>query len=185
MTPGLRRLRAVAGHLRGNLLRLHPAVTATARLRADRAPRIVRPRGGGSLELGDRVRLFPGVRFYLRTPASRVQIGAGSYVNRRTEFHCDERITVGRHCAIAWDVQIMDGDRHELRRPGRPPQPVVAPVTIGDRVWIGQQATVLKGVTIGDGAVVAAGALVTTDVPARALVAGVPARVIDRDVDWD
>jgi len=55
---------------------------------------------------------------------------------------------------------------------------VVAPVSIGDFVWIGVNVTVLPGVTIGEGAIVAAGAVVTRDVPALAVVAGVPARVI-------
>jgi acetyltransferase-like isoleucine patch superfamily enzyme len=54
----------------------------------------------------------------------------------------------------------------------------------GNHVWIGMRAMILKGVTIGDGAVVAAGAVVTRDVPARALVGGVPARVLRNDVEW-
>jgi acetyltransferase-like isoleucine patch superfamily enzyme len=58
-------------------------------------------------------------------------------------------------------------------------------VTVGDKVWIGARVTVLKGVTIGDGAVVAAGALVTDDVPPRALVGGVPARVLRENVTWE
>jgi acetyltransferase-like isoleucine patch superfamily enzyme len=57
-------------------------------------------------------------------------------------------------------------------------------VVIGDRVWLGTRAVVLKGVTIGDGAVVAAGAVVTRDVPAGAVVAGVPARVVGRADSW-
>jgi acetyltransferase-like isoleucine patch superfamily enzyme len=57
-------------------------------------------------------------------------------------------------------------------------------VRIGDHVWIGARAAVLKGVTIGDGAIVAAGAMVTHDVPARALVAGVPARLVREGVEW-
>ena len=53
-----------------------------------------------------------------------------------------------------------------------------APVKIGKRVWIGAHATVLAGVVIGDNAIVAAGAVVTKDVPANAVVAGVPAKII-------
>ena len=52
------------------------------------------------------------------------------------------------------------------------------PVKIGNKVWIGAHATILPGVTIGDGAVVAAGAVVTKDVPSNVVVAGVPAKVI-------
>lgn len=175
---------ALAGLLRGNLLRLHPAVSATARTRADRLPRIVRRRRGGAIQLAPQVRLFAGVAFYLRTEHATISIGARTYLNRRTELHCDERITIGADCAIAWDVQIIDSDRHQLLRAGRAEQPVSAPVTIGDRVWIGHRVSVLKGVTIGDGAVLAAGSVVTRDVAPGSLVGGVPARVLDSGVGW-
>ncbi len=70
----------------------------------------------------------------------------------------------------------MDTDQHELPGEGL----VVAPVTIGDGVWIGARAIVLKGVTVGDGAIIAAGAVVTRDVPAGATVASVPAKQLSR-----
>jgi len=62
---------------------------------------------------------------------------------------------------------------------------VATPIIIGDHVWIGMNVTVLKGVTIGDGAVVAAGSMVTKDVPPHSLVAGVPAKVVKTDVEWN
>jgi acetyltransferase-like isoleucine patch superfamily enzyme len=55
---------------------------------------------------------------------------------------------------------------------------IPAPIVIGRKVWLGAAATVLPGVTIGDGAIVGAGAVVTKDVPANAIVAGVPAKLI-------
>ncbi len=63
-------------------------------------------------------------------------------------------------------------------------RPSAAPVVIGDRVWVGTRAVVLKGVTIGDGAVVAAGAVVSKDVPAGAVVAGIPARQVGTADSW-
>ena len=56
----------------------------------------------------------------------------------------------------------------------------VAPIKLGKKVWIGAHATILAGVTIGDNAIVAAGAVVTKDVPADTVVGGVPARVIKK-----
>ena len=63
-------------------------------------------------------------------------------------------------------------------------RPSVAPVVIGDRVWVGTRAIILKGVTIGDGAVVAAGAVVNKDVPPHAVVAGIPAKVVGSADSW-
>ena len=59
-----------------------------------------------------------------------------------------------------------------------------APITIGDRVWIGCRAIILAGVTIGEGSVVAAGSVVTRDVPPGTLVAGNPAKVIRETGPW-
>ena len=58
------------------------------------------------------------------------------------------------------------------------------PIIIGNHVWIGMNVTILKGVRIGDGAIVAAGAVVTKDVPENTLVGGVPARVLKTDISW-
>ena len=117
--------------------------------------------------------LWSGVRLEVGRGA-HLSIGKGTYLNRNTLVVCHDRISIGRNCAISWDVVITDWDEHH--RPGIPGLP--SPVTIGDDVWIGCRAIILKGVRVGDGAVVAAGAVVTHDVPAYMLVAGVPARII-------
>ncbi|WP_320443207.1 acyltransferase [Rhodococcus opacus] len=132
------------------------------------------------LILGRSVRLYNRVRFFLDSEKAELQIGNGTYVNRRTEVTCKERVTIGEDCAISWDVLITDTDYHKLGD-----SPSTAPVTIGDNVWIGAKSIVLKGVTIGDGAVVAAGSVVTRDVPAGALVGGNPAMVIRDGITWD
>jgi acetyltransferase-like isoleucine patch superfamily enzyme len=136
-------------------------------------------RGRGELVLGDWVRFYPGVTCFLDSPRARIEIGNGSYLNRRAEICCRERVTVGEDCAISWDVTITDTDYHQLDESDQ-----IAPVTIGDHVWIGARAMILKGVTIGSGAVIAAGAIVTADVPAAVLAAGTPANVIKQDVVW-
>jgi acetyltransferase-like isoleucine patch superfamily enzyme/coenzyme F420-reducing hydrogenase beta subunit len=103
------------------------------------------------------------------------------FCNDGVQIMCATRITIGKGCAIAREVIIRDYDAHQLIGAGHEKAKAIY---IGRHVWIGTRALVLKGVTIGDGAVVAAGAVVTKDVPPRCLVAGVPAKVIREDVEW-
>lgn len=96
---------------------------------------------------------------------------------------CDiaPRVTIGRYTMLAPEVAIV-GDDHRWDEPGVPMQfagrPPQHATTIGDDVWIGHGAVVMRGVTIGDGAIVAARAVVTKDVPAFEVWAGVPAKKI-------
>jgi acetyltransferase-like isoleucine patch superfamily enzyme len=96
---------------------------------------------------------------------------------------CFDHIKIGARCAISWNTNILDANTHELIVNGIS-RPRSRPIVIGDRVWIGTGATILSGVHIGDGAVAAAGSVVTSDVPARAVVGGNPARVLREDATW-
>jgi acetyltransferase-like isoleucine patch superfamily enzyme len=84
-------------------------------------------------------------------------------------------IILGDDCRLGDLAAIFDSDHHPLE-PSRPTR--IAPVRLGVNVWVGRSATILPGVTIGDHAVVAAGSVVTEDVPAKTVVAGVPARPV-------
>jgi len=112
-------------------------------------------------------------------PGAKLSFGSG-YANHDLKLECMKEIQIGQDVAIAYHVTISDTDRHELS--GQSDNP--APIIIGNHVWVGARAIILKGVSIGDGAVVAAGAVVTRDVPPKTLVAGVPAKIIRRDVEW-
>jgi acetyltransferase-like isoleucine patch superfamily enzyme/coenzyme F420-reducing hydrogenase beta subunit len=103
------------------------------------------------------------------------------FCNEGVQITCAKRITLGKGCAIARDVLIRDYDAHQILNTGHE---MAKDVCIGEHVWIGTRAMILKGVTIGDGAVVAAGAVVTKDVPAKCLAAGVPAKVIREHIEW-
>ena len=106
----------------------------------------------------------------------------GGYCTAGVQIVCAKKITIGKGCAIARDVIIRDTDAHQLLNCGHV---MTQDVCIGDHVWIGNRAMIMKGVTIGSGAVVAAGSVVTKDVPPRCLVAGVPAKVIREQVEWE
>ena len=107
-------------------------------------------------------------------------LGKNSFINSDCKIRCHKEITIGENCAISHDFTIMDSDAHELNGSRN-----TNPIHIGNHVWIGTRVTILNGVIVGDGAVIAAGALVTKDVPARALVGGVPARVLKENVEWN
>lgn len=143
---------------------------------------VVRVREGASFFCNGVVSLQRGVRVVV--DGGRLSIGHGTNVNGiGTKILCAQAITIGEFCTFSWDVQVLDNDFHAITVDGVE-QPSAAPVTIGDRVWVGTRAIILKGVTIGDGAVVAAGAVVTKDVPAGAVVGGMPATVIGRADSW-
>lgn len=111
---------------------------------------------------------------------ARLTLGSG-YINGFSQIVCAKNIEIGDDVAIARDVIIRDTDAHDLVGCEHTK---VKPVKIGNHVWIGAKAMIMKGVTIGDGAVVAAGAIVTKDVPEKCVVAGVPARIIKENVTW-
>lgn len=112
-------------------------------------------------------------------PQVKIYIGASTYINRNVFLDAAESIVIGRECAIGPDCYITDHDHGQ--DPSLPPlsQPLISkPTQIGDRVWLGAKVVVLKGVTIGDDTTVGAGSVVTKDLPAGVIAAGVPARVI-------
>jgi len=108
----------------------------------------------------------------------------GGYINSGCTISCANRISIGSGAAIARGVYIYDNDHHEILDEQGNQINHSVPVVIGKHVWIGVGATVLKGVTIGDGAVIAAGAVVTKNIPAKSLAAGVPASVIRENIEW-
>lgn len=111
---------------------------------------------------------------------SKLILGSG-FFNSNIKIRCTDKIEIGHDVAISHDVTIMDSDAHAILDDE---YQKTLPIKIGNHVWIGTRATILKGVTIGDGAIIAAGAVVTKDVPSCCIAAGVPAKVIRKNVEW-
>lgn len=110
-----------------------------------------------------------------------LKLGSG-YLNSNSRIYCFKGITIGEGVAISEEVVIRDSDNHSILSDG---YEMSKPIVIGDHVWIGFRAAILKGVSIGNGSIVAAGAIVTKDVPPNCLVAGVPAKIIKRNIEWN
>jgi acetyltransferase-like isoleucine patch superfamily enzyme len=136
----------------------------------------------------DRDTMIPGTLVFDRENAT-ISIGKRVFISGT--IIAAEKIEIGDDVMISWGVTIVDHNSHSISFSERADDVTnwrkgkkdwthvkVAPVTICDKVWIGFNALILKGVTIGEGAVVGAGAVVTKDVPAWTIVGGNPARII-------
>ncbi len=133
---------------------------------------------GGCIRIGARARIGEQVLITAKRGAV-VEIGADSLVNTRSILTCWSRLVIGRQSLVAPHCHITDRN-HGLD----PASPIVeqrgevAPITIGDDVWVAGSCIILCGVRIGDGAVVAANSVVNRDVAPMAIVGGSPARLL-------
>lgn len=106
----------------------------------------------------------------------RLEIGDGVFINYGSSISAHLSVRIGDGSLIGQYAIVMDCDYHAAGDPESHGE--AKPVVIGERVWLGARVTILKGVTIGTGAVIGAGSVVVKDVPAGALAAGVPARIL-------
>jgi acetyltransferase-like isoleucine patch superfamily enzyme len=111
-----------------------------------------------------------------------IQIGDGTGMSGNA-ICAVQAVRIGPACGLGANAAVYDTDFHPLDpeqrlRQQRDTDAPSAPVRLGARVWLGANSLVLKGVTIGEGAVIAAGAIVTKDVPPNALAGGVPAKIL-------
>lgn len=122
-----------------------------------------------------------------RNTIDHVEVEKGTYTG---EFCIAKYCFIGKYCSISWNVSIGGANHDTSRLSVSPLHRIVGPpvenyssfenekVIIGNDVWMGAGAHILRGVTVGDGAVIAANAVVTEEVPPYAIVGGVPARVL-------
>ena len=119
---------------------------------------------------GTKIRVHEGV----------VSIGAKTVMGQECTISAYQHVKIGRECVIADRVMFIDFDHGvvEVERPIRLQGIYKRDVNIGNNVWIGYGACILRGVTVGDNAIIGTNSVVTRDVPANAVVAGLPARII-------
>ena len=133
---------------------------------------------------------------FVLTGKAMIQSGAMIFVGRgktlkigRSTFTSNikilahDDITIGDNCIFGWECQIFSGDGHPIYQE----ESIInkdVPVVIEDNVWVGSRALILKGVRVGKGSIVAAGAVVTKNVPPNCIVAGNPAKVVKENISW-
>ncbi len=154
--------------------------------------RHLRSRKRKAVVIGKHVSCYAGCSFAIAENGT-CTIGDFTLLNGAL-IMADDKIDIGSHCLISWNVGIADSDFHPLEpaqrlidtqalapffkdRPARP-KLKTAPVRIADNVWIGMNAVILKGVTIGENSIVAAGSVVTKSIPPNTVVAGNPAVIV-------
>jgi acetyltransferase-like isoleucine patch superfamily enzyme len=116
----------------------------------------------------------------IRVHEGEVSIGAKTVIGQECTISAYQRVTIGREGILADRVMLIDFDHGvvDVERPIRLQGIYKRDVRVGHNVWIGYGACILRGTTVGENSVIGTSAVVTKDVPANAVVAGVPARVI-------
>src|ERR671933_354944 len=116
----------------------------------------------------------------IRVHEGAVEIGAKTVFGQECTISAFQHISIGRECIVADRVMLIDYDHGvvEVERPIRLQGIYKRDVRVGHNCWIGYGACILRGVTVGDNAIIGTNAVVTKDVPANAVVAGLPARLI-------
>lgn len=146
---------------------------------------------GGKIIIGDNVKFYKQVKLSVVSSSDikgkdamcdkpKLEIGNNVNIGDRTEIHVGNQVVIGDDTLISWDCSIMDRDYHCFNASTES----MRPINIGKHVWIGCRCMILKGVTIGEGAVIAAGSVVTSDVPAHSLFGGVPAKKLKDNIMW-
>jgi acetyltransferase-like isoleucine patch superfamily enzyme len=139
-----------------------------------------------TLEIGKQARLrlgrwsWIGDGTKIRCHEGEVEIGAKTVMGQECTISAYQHVSIGEQCIVADRVMLIDFDHNvaEVERPIRLQGIYKRDVRVGSNVWIGYGAQILRGVTIGDNAIIGASSVVTRDVPANAVVAGAPARII-------
>lgn len=128
-------------------------------------------------ELDEGFGLFPP--FYTDC-GKNIHIGKNVFINSGCHFQDQGGITIGDETLIGHCVILATINHHP--HPAKRGNEYLKPIVIGKNVWIGSQAVITQGVTVGDGAIIAAGAVVTKDVPSNVIVGGVPAKILKSSV---
>ena len=132
----------------------------------------------GRVDFGRFVWIGDGTK--IRCHEGRVEIGDKTVIGQECTISAYQRVRIGEQCVIADRAMFIDFDHGvvEVERPIRTQGIYKRDVVVGSNVWIGYGACILRGVHVGDNSIVGTNSVVTKDIPANAIVAGIPAKII-------
>jgi acetyltransferase-like isoleucine patch superfamily enzyme len=137
---------------------------------------------GSKTAIEHSVSIGPGVNIVVKDNA-KLTIGDNTYFTSDSHIEVVNNMSIGKNCAISWGVTIIDDDHHQLLDE-LVKHKMSSVLIIKDRVWIGCNVTILKGTEIGNNCVVGAGSVVKGVFPDNVLLAGNPAKIIKRNINW-
>jgi maltose O-acetyltransferase len=132
----------------------------------------------GEIIIGDKFLFFSNTvpSEMVTYPGGRLEIGSNVFINYGASLSAHQLLHIGDGCQIGSYACMMDNDYHSVEDRSKPGKS--RPIILGKNVWLGVRVVVLKGVSIGDNSVIGAGSVVTKDIPANCMAAGMPAKVI-------
>lgn len=133
----------------------------------------------GKLDIDGNVIFGPESRVIIEKNA-KMSVGDKTYFSAQNKILCSNEVNIGKECSISWNILIMDTDgKHIIGKTA------YGKVYIGNRVWVGANTTILKDTYIGDGCIIAANSVVKGVFPEKCLIAGNPAKIIRKNVEWN
>ena len=130
---------------------------------------------------------YKGGSFYFEDEKCSIEIHEGTTVESAhiAVTEPGRKISIGKNCMLSTNIEFRTGDSHSILESATNKRINYAQdIEVQHNVWIGANATILKGVKIGANAIVASGAIVTTDIPDGSIAAGIPAKVVKSGIYW-
>jgi acetyltransferase-like isoleucine patch superfamily enzyme len=165
----------LAAEVRARSRGLSPNITIGRGVRFGRRVRVAAP-PGSRVDIGDHVEIGEGTSIISTAEGATLTIGEDVFISGGCTIAAAERIEIGRGSMIGEFVSIRDHD-HDPAYPPLDGRMLISGVVIGDRVWIGAKATIVRGGQVGSDSVIGANSVVNRAIPPHCLAAGVPAHV--------
>jgi acetyltransferase-like isoleucine patch superfamily enzyme len=139
-------------------------------------------RSQGTFETKGWAVIGPGAQVIV-APGGKVTLGKGHICSVDSTVICKGEVSFGDDGGISWGVLVIDSNFHPMFVDEQPVTET-KPITVGDHVYVGARSILLKGTNIGSGSIIAAGSIVTGDIPPNVMAGGAPAKVLRKNVRW-